>query len=207
MREAFYEESSVSQKSASEAKLYMLFKVVAIVFGIAAVFIGAFAFTYIPYVLNTVQVDADAQISSAAAKALAIVSYVGSIVFAAGAGVAFWFLKNRFNQSFDYTFVEDELRVSKVYNGRKRKQLHKFRADQILKLGRCSGESFKRTCAGLDKRNIRFLTPNKEPSEGKDFFYLLYSTSIEKAVYILEARTTLIDYIVFAAGRNKWDAH
>ena len=42
-------------------------------------------------------------------------------------------------------------------------------------------------------------------AEGKIFIYLLYSSSIEKRVYVLECRKELLEYLVFAAGRNKFE--
>lgn len=202
MRELFYEESSIPLKSVREAKLYTVFKVMAIVCFAVAAFILTFAGTYVPYLMG---LKADGQLDGIG-LAFALVTYFGLVVVIAAAGVVFWLFKNRFNVSYDYSFVEDELRVSKVYNGKKRKFLKLFKADQILKLGKCSGESFERTCAGLSKKAIRFLTPNREPSEGKDFYYILFSSSLEKAVYIIEARQELIEYLIRAAGRQKWEA-
>ena len=49
------------------------------------------------------------------------------------------------------------------------------------------------------------LTPNREPVEGKIFIYIHYSSSIEKKLYVLECRKELLEYVVFAAGRNKFD--
>ena len=59
--------------------------------------------------------------------------------------------------------------------------------------------------AGLQGKKAVPLTPNNEPAEGKIFIYLLYSSSIEKRVYVLECRKELLEYLVFAAGRNKFE--
>ena len=205
MRETFYEESAVSARSASEAKLYTLFKVVAFVlFGIMAILL-LLSFNIVPFLLEISRNSETGEVYTAT-RILVFVQYIGTIVLLFLAGFIFWRLKNRFNLSYDYTFVEDELRVSKVFNGRKRKFLKMFKTDQILKMGRCESDSFQRTCAGLGKKGVRFLTPNKAPVEGKEFFYLLYSTSLEKAVYIIEARVELVDILIRVAGRNKWES-
>ncbi len=203
-RDTYYEESAVCARAERETKLYNVFKVTAIVFLVAAALVLSFAFSYVPYVIDTSKTEAGETVWSL--LIFGLVTYFGSILLLGGAGLLFWFLKNRFNLSYDYLFVEDELRVAKIFNGKRRKYLKEFKADQILKLGKCENDSFERTIAGMDKKSIRFLTPNKAPMEGKEFYYLLYSSSIEKAVYILEARQELIEHIVFAAGRSKWES-
>ena len=115
--------------------------------------------------------------------------------------------RRRYNVSFDYTFVEDELRISKVFNGKKRKYLRTLKADQMLKIGSCAKESFVRTQAGMSKKQILRMTPNEEPAEGKEFFYILYSSSIEKVLVIIEARREILEYLVRAAGRSKYEAN
>ena len=204
IREAYYEESAACARGVKEAKLYTLFKVVAIAAFIVAGFILSFAFTFVPALIDST-VDKDTGAVYVAARVFYIVSYFVTIALIAGAGVLFWFLKNRFNVSYDYLFVEDELRIAKVFNGKKRKYLKTFKCDQILKIGRCEKPSFERTCAGLSKKQIVFLTPNRVAAENKDFYYILYSSSLEKTVNIVEAKVELIDFLVRAAGRSKWD--
>lgn len=202
--DTYYEESAISTRSQTEAKLYTLFLVMAVAFFVVAGFILTFAFTYVPLVLQETVDEAGAV--NTPARVYSFLTYFGPIVLIALAGLAFWLIKNRFNVSYDYTFVEDELRVSRVYNGKRRKFLKGFKTDQMLKLGKCENDSFERTCAGLDKKSVRFLTPNRNPGAGKDFYYFLYSSSLEKAVYILESRVDLIEILVRTAGRNKWEA-
>ena len=49
------------------------------------------------------------------------------------------------------------------------------------------------------------MTPNSEPAEGKEFFYILSSTSMEKVLIIIEARREILEYLVRAAGRSKYE--
>lgn len=205
MRETFLEESAVSRRSASESKMYTLFWVAAIVFFVLTA-IGIFFSYRAAVTLLALSADSETGEVYPVARAFGFITYFGVLALVLLAGLACWFLKNRFNVSYDYAFVEDELRVSKVFNGKKRKYLLSMKADFILKIGRCSGESFARTCAGMEKRDIRYLTPNRTPSEGKDLYYILYSSSIEKTVNIIECRTAMLESLVQAAGRNKWEA-
>ncbi len=205
MRDAYCEDSAVCQREVKEAKMYTLFKVLAIAAIVAAVLILSIAFAYVPAVLDATVVEETGE-TDTISRVFLLGTYFLTVVLAAGVGVIFWFMKNRFNVSFDYLFVEDELRISKVFNGKKRKYLKTLKCDQILKIGKCESDGFERTCAGIPKRQIVFLTPNREPSKNKNFYYILYSSSLEKTVNIIETKTELMDLVILAAGRNKWEA-
>ncbi len=193
MKEALYEESAIPVKSALEAKLYMAFHVVSIILFILAGLWLTFSFAYIN---NLIESGA-----TGATLAIYLIRWFLPPALIVGGGLIAFFLKRRFNVSYDYTFVEDELRVTKVYNGRRRKYLMTLKADQILKIGWCEKDSFERTKRGLGK--TKFLTSNKAPAEEKEFIYLLYSSSIAKTLYVLECRRIMLEYLVAAAGRNK----
>ena len=106
--------------------------------------------------------------------------------------------------SYDYTFVQDELRVTRVFNGKTRKHLLTMKADQMLMIGYADTDSYERLIAGQRNKKPTYLTPNGEPAEGKIFIYIHYSTSIGKTLYVLECRKEMLEYVVFAAGRNKF---
>lgn len=194
MKEAFYEESAKCAREKREAKIYLVFSVFAVVSFVIAGIHALFSLTYVSVLIAETE---------GLSRVIALVQWFGLLVMLIVIGLVFFLLRKRFNVSYDYIFVEDELRVSKVFNGKKRKHILTLKGDQILKIGMCDKDSFERTCAGLPKKAIRFLTPNQEPCEGKSFYYILYSTSIEKAVYVIEAREMMLNYLVFAAGRNK----
>lgn len=190
-REAFYEESAVSVKAKSEAKLYTVFHVVSVVFAVFAV-IGIFlSFSVVANIVQN---------SQGMGRVVAIVQWVVMIAAMVGVFFLFYFMKRRFNRSYDYTFVQDELRVSQVFNGKKRKHLITFDAEHILKIGWVKNDSFERTCSGMSKKDVVFLTPNAEPAEGKEFYYLLYAGAMGKKVYVIEARQEILEYVVRAAG-------
>ncbi len=193
-KEAFYEESAVCAREHKESKYYRVFSVLSIIFFVFSGIHLLFSFSYVPLIVSETE---------GIPRVISLVQWFGLLFVSTGIAVAFFFLKRRFNVSYDYIFVEDELRVSKVFNGKRRKHIITFKAHQILKIGMCDKDSFQRTCAGLPKKAIRPLTSNQEACNGKEFYYILYSTSIEKAVYIIEARETMLAYLVAAAGRNK----
>ena len=202
MKDALYEESAQSQKSATEAKLYTVFHVLSIVF-LVAIVIQLIVFV-------SMELPRYIYFRDEAGNRMSGMDIVFSLIAWAillGLFVLGWFIgfkmKRRFNVSYDYLFVEDELRITKVFNGKKRKYLFTLEADHILKIGYCEKESFERTVSGLQGKKPKMLTPNQTASEEKMFIYILYSSTIEKNVYVIECRQMMLEYLVRAAGRNK----
>lgn len=201
MRDAFYEESAISQRGASEAKKYTVLHVISIICCVLAALHAFFSLTFVPKIIN----DCKTQGVGAGAMAFQLIWWFLPLIMLVGMFFFFWKWKKRYNVSYDYTFVEDELRISKVFNGKRRKFIITLKADQILKIGLCENDSFERTVSGNQKK-VRYMTPNREPSEDKSMVYVLYSSFIEKSVYVIECRKQLLEYLVLAAGRNKWEA-
>jgi energy-coupling factor transporter transmembrane protein EcfT len=195
MREAFYEESAGCAKSVSEAKKYTILHVLSIIAFVIAGFIAIYSISAISYIVSAASEEGLSPV-------FAIIEYVSFFVMFLLLGIGFFLWKRRYNLSYDYVFVEDELRISKVFNGKKRKFLKTLKADQILKIGFCENESYERTLSGMHSKP-KFYTPNDEPTEGKRMVYILYSSSVEKTVYIIECRDMMLEYLVRAAGRNK----
>ncbi len=196
-RSAFYEESAISTREKAERRSYLVFHIASIVMLIIAALLVLFSLTSVPSILGDEELTGVQKVVSIVVWCLPILSLVGFFFL-------FRYIKRKFNVSFDYTFVEDELRVTKVFNNKSRKHLHTFKADQILQIGYVDSASFERTIAGIQGKKAIPLTPNREPAEGKMFIYLLYTSSVGKKVYVLECRQELLEYLVFAAGRNKF---
>lgn len=194
MRDAFYEESASSQHAAAESKKYMVFHVTGIICIVAAAIHAFFSITFVPAIIGEAE--------DTLTRVLSLVQWFAPFLLLVGGWLLAWWWKKRYNVSYDYVFVEDELRISKVFNGKKRKFLVKLTADSILKLGLCDNDSYERTISGREKSVCR-MTPNKTPSEGKMFIYVVNSGAIDKTVYVLECREQLLGHLVQAAGRNK----
>ena len=204
-RDALYEESAKSQREKSEAKMYTAFYVLEIIFLAAAIIqLVIFITMQLPYIIGYTTEEAKPAVAVTDRLIGALINLIPIACCFLG-----WFLfhrfKRRYNASYDYLFVEDELRITKVFNGKRRKHLVKLQADKILKIGYCDKESFERTTAGMDKRAIKYMTPNHEPSEEKLFIYILYSAPAGKTVYIIECREKMLEYLILAAGRNKFE--
>ena len=107
--------------------------------------------------------------------------------------------------SFDYAFVEGRAAHFQGLQRQAAQILRTLKAEQMLKIGSCEKESFRRTQAGMSKKQILVMTPNEEPAANKEFFYILYSTTMEKVLVIIEARREILEYLVRAAGRSKYE--
>ena len=109
-----------------------------------------------------------------------------------------WFVlfkfKNRFNVSYDYTFVSGELRIAKVINVNKRKLVVRIQAEDIIQLGDVDNTAFDGLRADPNTKTV-FCTSNDEAEEGKFFMYILVSDNGKK-LYILECRELLLMHIL-----------
>ncbi len=192
-----YEESAISSNERKEAKFYSAFRIAAYVFFVLTAIAVGLSFTLISSVFASTE--------ETGARALGIVMVILFDLSFLGMGLGSWFMKNRFNISYDYIFVEDELRLTKVYNGRKRKFLTKIHVDKILRIGWVEKPSFDEAVRSLQGKKPHVLTPNREPPEGKEWIYILCLGELGRTIYILECRRMMLETLVFAAGKNKFE--
>ena len=196
-RDKLYEESAVSTRSEKESKFYTVFLVMAMIFFVIGGIMLVFTYSQITNVLANTVLNTNG-------KVLYIVGWVALLAVFFLIGLAFFLIKNRFNVSYDYTYVDDEVRFTKVFNGRRRKFITTVTMENILRIGYCDKPSYENALRELRGKKPRVLTPNKTPAEDKIFIYLLVNTSMERKLYVIECRKEMLEYLVFAAGRNKW---
>ena len=193
-KEGYLEESVSPHDPMKEARKNMVFRVIAI---IAFFLCGIVAFIFVGALSIVIEEN------DPAATTTVVIFYLFLFALCLGSGIGCWLFKNRYNVSYDYIFVEDELRITKVLNGRKRKYITTLHADRILQIGWVESDAYERACRGLGKHKPKICTPNSEASEGKEFIYIINSTSMEKMVYVVEIRRIMLENLVLAAGRNK----
>ena len=195
-RDKLYEESAVSARSQTESKIYTTFFVMAMIFFVIA---GILLFFTYPQITNVLA----SEVLNTNGKVLYIVGWVVLVAAFVLIGLLFFFIKNRFNVSYDYTYVDDEVRFTKVFNGRRRKYITTVTMDNLLRIGYCEKPSYQNALRELRGKKPKILTPNKTPAEDKMMIYLLANTSLERKVYVLECRKEMLEYLVLAAGINK----
>ncbi len=101
------------------------------------------------------------------------------------------FLKKRFNVSFDYICVSGELRISKVFNQRKRRLVCRLEPSDIISVGDMDSSSYDRYRAMPGMKEI-ICTPNMSSANGKFFMYVLAQYEGEKKIFLLECRESLL---------------
>lgn len=186
MQEIFYEESVDTHNQSSAKRKYTVYKVVSIV---AAVFAALAIFN----LFFGIPVDSDEGMTTAVV--IAIVIMVIAAVAMIFVSIFFGRKKHAFFLSYDYTFVTGELRISKVFNNRRRKHLYAISTDKIIKIGRVGSETYAKT-KRMPETKEDILTPNVEAEDGKEFFYIYTQTNVGKKILILECRMQLIVTII-----------
>lgn len=110
-------------------------------------------------------------------------------------GIFFARKKHAFYLSYDYTFVSGDLRISKVFNNRRRKHLYNVPTDRIIRIGRVGSESYEKLKKSPDvKEDV--CTPNTEADDDKEFFYIHAQTNVGKKILVLECRIQLIYTVI-----------
>ena len=203
-RDALYEESALCARAQKEEKWYLAFQIIAIIFSVVSVLDAFFCFISLPAVIHQYRTEGEEQLTTFgfAVNLILMFGMLASFVLCA---FLFFRFRKRFNVSYDYLFVEDELRVTKVFNGRKRKHLVTMKADSVLQIGYYEKPSFDRLAAGLNEKKTKFLTSNREPVGDKEFIYILHSASGIKTLYVIECRRMMLEYVVRGFGRTKFE--
>lgn len=100
-------------------------------------------------------------------------------------------VKRRFNVSFDYLCVSGELRISKVFNVKKRKFICRLDASQIIQLGDIENPSYERFRKMPGVKEV-VCTPNMTAGRDKFFMYIFAHHEGTKKIFLLECREGLL---------------
>lgn len=193
MQEIFYEESVSQHDRGPARRRYILFTVFGILCIIMAVAL-LINFIWTPYYDNEAE-----QVIEGAALSL-VINGILIVVMIAGA-VLLLVKRHNFYVSYDYTFISGELRIGKVYHGRKRKPLYRIGDDKLIVMGRVDSPTYRKLKASPDvKEDV--LTPNTEAEEDKEFFYICAMTNVGKRILVLECRTALLSAILRYTRKN-----
>ena len=181
--DAFYEESAVNLNEKKQSVLYTIFNVVQIVFIVLTVLWFIFSFNFvieIPVNGKTVQECIPGWIFFG----LLFLSFLSGAIL-------FGIFKKRFNVSYDYACVYGELRISQVFNQRKRKLVCRIDPNSILQVGDMVSESYDRLRATHGVKEV-VCTPNMMAGNGKFFLYVYAVDGGEKKLFLLECREALL---------------
>ena len=181
--DAFYEESAVNSNEKKQSLYYTIFFVAQVVFIVLSVLWGWFGFNFILEVPVDGKTIVDV-LPSWIFFALFLASFiVGAVLFS--------IFKKRFNVSFDYSCVYGELRISKVFNQKKRKLVCRIEPNSILQVGDADSSSYNLLSATNGVKEV-VCTPNEVAGNGKFFLYVYAVDNGEKKLFLLECREALL---------------
>ncbi len=123
------------------------------------------------------------------------------MLFLGALGTVLVVFSGRFNVSYDYAIVGDELRISKVFNETKRKLVYVIGGKEVLQMGHFQSDTYNRLLRSPDIR-VKRMTPNKEAANGKEFFYIYLNRSTEKLMLVLECKEKLLGYMLRITDRT-----
>lgn len=198
MQDIFYEESVSQHDEAPARRRYILFTV----FGVLCAAMAAFSLFTIAMTL-VMPPPSDGGWTDEAVRSLwlGMIPWAIALVVMTAGAAALLVRRHSFYVSYDYTFVSGELRIGKVFHGRKRKPLYAVGSDRLILMGRYDSATYRKSKASPDvKEDI--LTPNPQPGEGKEFFYILAVTNAGKRLLVLECRIELLSNILRWTRKN-----
>ena len=177
MREVFYEESSMVQDIKSAKRKYIIFNVLSIVPYV-------FIFLWLFFIFGNLIITTDEIIFK---LAIAFVPVIFLFL------LAYFSSKKRDDvyADFDYTFISGSVRISKVIYNIKRKNVITFGSDVIEKVGKFNSQTYKKIESYSNVKKM-ILTSNRQPSEGKDFYYIYVVNNSGKKLLILECTQLFI---------------
>ncbi len=176
LQEIFYEESSILIDDGKATKKYYLYKIL-------SVFSYIFLFFYILIALLLLDFSfISSGFVSILINLLIIIVPSGCFIFS---GVFFGVKKNRQYVEYDYSIMVDQICISKIIKNAKRKQVSKFGASSIERLGKYGSETyFNYEKTPNIKRKV--LTMNSRPADGKGFYYMVVNFYDEKQLLVFE---------------------
>ena len=181
MADVFYEETAVCSNLSSEKRKYYTFKSLSIIFIVLTVIWGLIIIS--SYDLNSL---------TTGLWALNVLFLIIPIVSAIGFSIVFNKLKNKCCLDYDYVFVSGSLRISKVINNVKRRNIYNFDTSNIEKIGKFASETYSLYEKMPNVKTV-ILTSNNQPSEGKNFFYMaVNNVETKKLLLVFECTNVFI---------------
>ena len=188
--DVFYEETAFCLNVKSEKRKYVVLNVLSISFAIIA-------FIWLLLIFFGLSVTSITEGNVVLNVLFWLVPIVGNALLAIGFGV----LKNRHYVDYDYTFVTGSVRISKVINTSKRKNLYNFDTSSIEKIGKVGSETY---CGYENNKMVKKVvaTANDNPAENKEFFYFTVNgLEQQKVLLVLECSKTFIAYVMKFTNR------
>lgn len=187
MRDVFYEETSVCGKYEKEKVKYLIFNILSIVSWVLVVLSVIFFFG--------IGIDT----SNILLSIIFIILSVGAFVLMA---LGFRFIRNKYCNDYDYTFVTGSIRISKVIHGTKRVNVIKFESSAIKRLGVYGSASFDRV---FNAKQAKLLVLTSNVDKEDLLYYFLVNDEKEDKLLILDCTKDFISYVKTFVNKTNID--
>ena len=179
MQEIFYEEASLVQEKQEENRKYYTLDILSWIF-----------FLLVPVVFFVVLTSYDFSHYPLLGVILVVVPMAGFMAL----GIVLGKKRNTHCLDYDYTFITGSIRVAQVIKHTKRKFIIEFEAREIEKIGKVGSSTYNSyTKMPVE---IKVLTSNKEPAEGKSLYYFIVNTEGLKYLLTFELTEKFIATII-----------
>lgn len=182
--ESLYEESAINLKEDTHKTYYTIAFAFQLIFIIASVIWGLVMIFFLPLPNQENGVPFSGVLPD-------WIFFFGIFFTLICGAIALRIVKKRFNVSFDYLCVSGELRISKVFNLKKRKFICRLDSSQIIQLGDIENPSYDRFRAMPGVKEV-VCTPNMTAGKGKFFLYIFAHHEGMKKIFLLECREGLL---------------
>ena len=187
MQDVFYEESAVTQSTGTAKTKYYICKTLSIVSYVIAGLWGIIMLFTFPFGEGNILLN--------------IVFVLVPLILFVVSGMVLVKLKDKFYVDYDYTFVSGSVRFSRVIKNVKRKNIIVFETQAIEKIGKYGSATFERYSSTPDKK-LLVLTSNAEPSNGKDFYYMVVNSGGQKYLFVLECTEVFLINVLKFSNRT-----
>ena len=188
--DVFYEETAFCLNAKSEKRKYTILKILSVLFAVLA-------FLWLFLIFFGLEINSITEGN----VLLNVVFWLFPIIMNVFLSIGFGLLKNRHCLDYDYTFITGSIRISKVINTIKRKNLYNFETSSIEKIGKFDSDTYLGYANNKEIKKV-VVTPNDTPSEGKDFYYFAVNGLAEqKVLLILECSKTFIANVMKFTNR------
>ncbi len=182
--DSFYEESAVNLNEKKQNTIYSILHGVQVVFVTLAFLWGIFFMGFLPLPDESKGVSFAQILPEWIFFFMVLLSLITFAVICS-------IVKKRYNLSYDYVCVSGELRISKVFNGKKRKLICCLDPADIIQVGDMDGNSYDRLAKMPGIKEV-VCTPNLVAAKGKFFMYVLATHDGAKKIFLLECRENLL---------------
>ena len=194
--DSFYEESARNLNERKQQIYYKIFLAVQIIGIVLTCLWGWFGINFVIQIPVNGATFADV-LPSWIFFLLLFSTFLSGAIFAS-------VIKKRFNVSFDYVCVYGELRISKVFNQKKRRLVARLDPAAIIQVGDMESSSYDRLRALPGIKEV-VCTPNNSADSGKFFLYVYAQMEGMKKLFLLECREALLINIMQYLRRDVLD--